>query len=429
MRFLHLSDLHLGKRVCEFSMLDDQRYILEQILSLLDKTPVDGVLLAGDLYDKPVPPAEAVRLLDWFLTQLAERQLPVFAISGNHDSADRIAFGSALLQNSRVYVSPVFSGAPVPIPLTDEYGTLDVYLLPFLKPAMVRHVWPDEPVESYNDALACVLRHCPLDPAHRSVLVAHQFVAGAAVCESEEPSVGGVDSIDVSLFEGFDYVALGHLHSPQKVGRDTVRFAAGAACCESEEVSVGGVDSVDASLFDAFDYVALGHLHSPQKVGRDTVRYCGTPLKYSFSEARQHKSACFVELGSKGEVSITTAPLTPKHDLREARGSYMELTDRRNYDGTAVDDYLHITLTDEQDVPDALARLRVIYPNLMRLDYDNLRTREDQEITAPERAESITPLDHFSAFYQLQNNQPLTAEQAAFCQQLIEEIWKEGEDA
>lgn len=380
MRFLHLSDLHLGKRVCEFSMLDDQRYILEQILSLLDSTPVDGVLLAGDLYDKPVPPAEAVRLLDWFLTQLAERQLPVFAISGNHDSADRIAFGAALLQNSRVYVSPVFSGAPVPIPLTDEYGTLDVYLLPFLKPAMVRHVWPDEPVETYNDALACVLRHCPPDPEHRSVLVAHQFVAGAA-------------------------------------------------CCESEEVSVGGVDSVDASLFDAFDYVALGHLHSPQKVGRDTVRYCGTPLKYSFSEARQHKSACFVELGPKGEVSITTAPLTPKHDLREVRGSYMELTDRRRYADTAVDDYLHITLTDEQDVPDALARLRVIYPNLMRLDYDNLRTREDQQITAPERAESITPLEHFSAFYQLQNNQPLTAEQAAFCQQLIEEIWKEGEDA
>ena len=208
MRFLHLSDLHLGKRVCEFSMLDDQRYILEQILSLLDSTPVDGVLLAGDLYDKPVPPAEAVRLLDWFLTQLAERRLPVFAISGNHDSADRIAFGSALLQNSRVYVSPVFSGAPVPIPLTDEYGTLDVYLLPFLKPAMVRHVWPDEPVESYNDALACVLRHCPPDPAHRSVLVAHQFATGAACCESEEVSVGGVDSVDASLFDAFDYVAL-----------------------------------------------------------------------------------------------------------------------------------------------------------------------------------------------------------------------------
>ena len=162
MRFLHLSDLHLGKRVCEFSMLDDQRYILEQILSLLDTHPVDAVLLAGDLYDKPVPPAEAVRLLDWFLTALAERKLPVFAISGNHDSADRIAFGSHLLAESRVYMSPVFTGAPEPIPLTDEYGPVDIYLLPFLKPATVRHVWPEEPAEStqsYSDALGCVLRH------------------------------------------------------------------------------------------------------------------------------------------------------------------------------------------------------------------------------------------------------------------------------
>ena len=252
-------------------MLEDQKYILEQILALLDAHPVDGVLLAGDLYDKPVPPAEAVRLLDWFLTQLAARGLPVFAISGNHDSADRVAFGSALLETSRVYVSPVFSGAPQPICLADEHGPVDVYLLPFLKPASVRHVWPDEPIESYNDALACVLRHCTPDPVHRSLLVAHQFVAGAAACESEEPSVGGLDC-------------------------------------------------VDAALFDAFDYVALGHLHSPQKVGRDTLRYCGTPLKYSFSEAHQHKSITFVDLGEKGCVDISTAPLTPLHDLREVRG-------------------------------------------------------------------------------------------------------------
>ena len=336
MRFAHLSDLHLGKRVCEFSMLEDQKYILEQILTLLDAHPVDGVLLAGDLYDKPVPPAEAVRLLDWFLTQLAARGLPVFAISGNHDSADRVAFGSALLETSRVYVSPVFSGAPQPICLADEHGPVDVYLLPFLKPASVRHVWPDEPIESYNDAIACVLRHCTPDPVHRSLLVAHQFVAGAAACESEEPSVGGLDC-------------------------------------------------VDAALFDAFDYVALGHLHSPQKVGRDTLRYCGTPLKYSFSEAHQHKSITFVDLGEKGCVDISAAPLTPLHDLREVRGSYLELTDRR--------------------------------------------TREDQQITAPERVENITPLQHLAAFYELQNNQPLTDEQAAFCQQLIEDIWKEGEDA
>ena len=187
-------------------------------------------------------------------------------------------------------------------------------------------------------------------------------------------------------------------------------------------------DWVDAALFDKFDYVALGHLHSPQKVGRDTLRYCGTPLKYSFSEASQHKSVTFVELGEKGSVTIAAEPLVPRHDLRELRGSYMELTDRRNYEGTAVDDYLHITLTDEQDIPEALARLRVIYPNLMRLDYDNRRTQTRQELDAPAKAEQKTPLEHFADFYQLQNNQPLTHEQAAFCQQLIESIWKE-EDA
>ena len=382
MRFFHLSDLHLGKRVCECSMLDDQRYILEQILALLDANPVDGVILAGDLYDKPVPPAEAVRLLDWFLTALAERGLPMFAIAGNHDSADRVAFGAHLLAGSRVYLSPVFESAPKPITLQDEYGPVDLYLLPFLKPALVRHAYPDEPPEatqSYNDALACVLRHCAPDPTRRSVLVAHQFVAGAAACESEEPSVGGLDC-------------------------------------------------VDAALFDGFDYVALGHLHSPQRVGRDTVRYCGTPLKYSFSEASQHKSVTLVELGPKGTVHLSTLPLTPLHDLREIRGSYAELTDRRRYAGTAVDDYLHITLTDEQDVPEALAKLRVIYPNLLRLDYDNARTRTQQAVDAPAQAETHTPLEHFAAFYQLQNNQPLSDEQAAFCQQLIDEIWKEGED-
>ena len=378
MRFLHLSDLHLGKRVCEFSMLEDQQFILEQILALLDSHPVDAVLLAGDLYDKPVPPAEAVRLLDWFLTELSRRGLPVFAVSGNHDSADRVAFGSALLAESRVYVSPVFSGIPAPVTLTDAYGPVDLYLLPFLKPAAVHHVFPDEPIESYNDALACVLDRMQPDTGRRSVLVAHQFVAGAASCESEEPSVGGIDW-------------------------------------------------VDASLFDRFDYVALGHLHSPQKVGRETLRYCGTPLKYSFSEANQKKSASFVELGPKGTVTVTTESLTPRHDLRELRGSYMELTDRRSYEGTATDDYLHITLTDEQDIPEALARLRVVYPNLMRLDYDNRRTRALQTPDAACRTEQKTPLELFSDFYRLQNDQPLSEEQAAFCQQLIEQLWKEEE--
>ena len=316
MRLLHIADLHIGKRVCEFSMLDDQRYILEQILSLLDKTPVDGVLLAGDLYDKPVPPAEAVRLLDWFLTQLAERRLPVFAISGNHDSADRIAFGAALLQNSRVYVSPVFSGAPVPIPLTDEYGTLDVYLLPFLKPAMVRHVWPDEPVESYNDALACVLRHCPPDPAHRSVLVAHQFVAGAA-------------------------------------------------CCESEEVSVGGVDSVDASLFDAFDYVALGHLHRAQQIGN--ARYSGSIMQQDFGESGQMKQVLLIDVEPGGQPEITEVPLITGRYL--ARWHVGSLDEARAMIESGHDAQGWIELTIESPTPPTERELTEIMRSRERIVY------------------------------------------------------------
>ena len=311
---------------------------------------------------------------------LFETRIPVLLISGNHDSPERLAFGNRLLDASGIHISPVYDGQIHPVILQDEHGPVHFWLLPFIKPAHVKRFLPDEPIESYTDACRAAIAQMNVDFSARNVLVTHQFVTGANTCESEELSVGGADNVDASVFEGFDYVA-------------------------------------------------LGHLHSPQKVGRDTLRYCGTPLKYSFSEASQHKSVTFVELGEKGSVAVAAEPLVPRHDLRELRGSYMELTDRRNYEGTAVDDYLHITLTDEQDVPDALAKLRLIYPNLMRLDYDNLRTREDQEITAPERAESITPLEHFSAFYQLQNNQPLTAEQAAFCQQLIEEIWKEGEDA
>ena len=368
MRFLHLSDLHLGKRVCEFSMLDDQRYILEQLLSLLDSNPVDAVLLAGDLYDKPVPPAEAVRLLDWFLTALSARHLPVFAISGNHDSAERIAFGSHLLAGSRVYVSPVFDGAPAPITLTDDFGPVDIYLLPFLKPAMVRHVYPDEPIETYSDALGCVLRRCTPDPARRSVLVAHQFVAGAAACESEEPSVGGLDSVDASLFEGFDYVA-------------------------------------------------LGHLHSPQSCGEPKLRYCGTPLKYSFSEAGDRKSVTVAELREKGDLRLRTVPLTPLRDMVELRGSFEALTAAEFYAGKR-EDYVHITLTDEQDIPDALGKLRSVYHNLMKLDYDNARTRATGQIEAPSQA-LRSPLALFAELYEQQNNQPMSPQQRTFLEELL----------
>lgn len=375
MLFAHLSDLHLGKRLCEAPLLADQHYILQQVLALLDERPVDGVLLAGDLYDKPVPPAEAVALLDWFLTELAGRGLPVFAVSGNHDSAQRVGFGAQLLAQSRVYLSPVFTGVPAPIPMEDEFGAVEVYLLPFLKPAAVRHVWPEDGIETYTDALAAVLGRIPAREGVRRVLVAHQFVAGAALCDSEEPSVGGVDA-------------------------------------------------VDAALFDGFDYVALGHLHSPQAVGRAGVRYCGSPLKYSFSEAKQQKSLTFVRLGPPGELELTQAPLHPLHDVRELRGDYMTLTDRRQYEGTPVEDLLHITLTDEQDIPEGMARLRTIYPNLLRLDYDNRRT-QSAAAAAPAQGPAVTPLEAFAALYESQNGQPMSSQQAAFCQQMIQRIWEE----
>lgn len=396
MRFMHLSDLHIGKRINEFSMLEDQKYILKQILALTETEQVDGVWIAGDVYDKTVPSAEAVRLFDDFLTELVKQEKQVFIISGNHDSPERIAFGARLLDSRGVYLSPVFDGNLTPVTLEDEYGKLNIYLLPFLKPAQVRHVFPEAGVESYQDAAALVidkicggakgfcrdaedtLENKEWDPDSRNILLAHQFVTGASRCESED-------------------------------------------------ISVGGIDQVSASLFDGFDYVALGHIHTPQTIGRETVRYCGTPLKYSFSEASTEKSVTIVNLKEKGNTEITRIPLKPLRDLREIRGTYMELTARENYQGTNVSDYLHVTLTDEEDVPDALGKLRSIYPNIMKLDYDNLRTRSRQMIGAETAVEQKTPLQLFEELYQLQNNQEMNGEQKDFASELIEKIWEDSE--
>ena len=312
MKLIHLSDLHLGKRVNEFSMLEDQRYILSEILHLVDQEQPDGVLIAGDVYDKSVPSGEAVTLLDDFLVALSRRNLQVFLISGNHDSPERLAFGGRLMAGSGIHVAPVYQGRVDPIPLEDQYGPVNIYLLPFLKPTQVRRWFPDREIATYTDALAAAVEAMGVDTTGRNVLVAHQFVTGATRCDSED-------------------------------------------------ISVGGTDNVDASVFAPFDYVALGHIHGPQRVGRDTVRYCGTPLKYSFSEARQQKSLTLVELGDKGDISIRTLPLTPLHDLVELRGSYEELTLRSFYEHTSYrQDYVHITLTDEEDIPDAVGNWRVI---------------------------------------------------------------------
>ena len=381
MKLIHLSDLHLGRRVNGYSLLEDQDHILRQILEIIDREGPDGVIVAGDLYDKPVPPAEAVSLFDRFLTALSGRGVPVYLLSGNHDSPERISFAGSILAAGGIHIAPVYAGTVRPLRLTDAYGPVFLYLLPFVKPAHVRAFYPEEGISTFTDALACAIGHMDVDPSVRNVLAAHQFVTGA----------------DRS---------------------------------ESEEISVGGADNVDVRVFDAFDYVALGHLHRPQYCGRETVRYCGTPLKYSFSEARDRKSVTVVELGEKGSVGIRTVPLTPLRDLVELRGSYAELTRRSYYVNSSwQEDYVHITLTDEEDIPDAVGKLRAVYHRLMKLDYDNRRTRNHTVITGAADPETRSPEALFSAFYELQNNQPMSAEQAAFIQGLTEAVWEEGREA
>ena len=377
MKFIHLSDLHLGKRVNEISMIDDQAYILTQILHIIQQEHPDAVLIAGDVYDKSIPSTEAVSLLDEFLCRLAKDRLPVFLISGNHDSPERLSFGGRMLEQSGLHISPVYAGDITPITLTDQYGPVHIWLLPFLKPLHVRRYFPDERVDSYTDACRLVVDSLGVDESARNVLLCHQFVTGAATCQSEE-------------------------------------------------LIVGGTEHVDASVFDCFDYVALGHLHSPQNVGSNRIRYCGTPLKYSFSEANHHKSITVVTLQEKGNLHLHTIPLVPRHNLRELRGCFAQLTHTEYYSAQVRDDYLHIILTDEEDVPEAVGRLRIIYPNLMKLSYDNTRTRTHQCIDGAEHVQHKSPLQLFAELYQQQNNQPMSHVQHTYMQALFETV-EEGQ--
>ena len=375
MKLVHLSDLHLGKRVYEYSMLDDQRYILQEILEIIDREKPDGVLLAGDIYDKQMPSIEAVKLFDFFLEQLVQRGQKVFIIGGNHDSIDRISFASPLLQKSGVYIARAYDGKTEPIMLEDDYGSCNVYLLPFVKPVQVAQLFPEEEIRNYTDAVGAAIRQMQMDYSKRNVLVMHQYVAGASRCESEETSIGGLDDVSARVLEGIDYVA-------------------------------------------------MGHIHNPQKVGKETVRYCGTPLKYSFSEVHHQKSVTIVELREKGEVEIHTVPLTPLRDFYEIRGTYEELTVRSYYEGKPFwQGYLKVTLTDEEDVPEALGKLRAIYPYIMRMEYDNRRTRTVSEIGVSERIEEKTPRQLFDELFQSQNGGAMSEEQGALVDSLIVQIW------
>lgn len=377
MKIMHLSDLHIGKKVNEYSMLQDQIYILKEILRIIDNEKVETVIIAGDVYDRSLPPNEALELFDEFLYQLSGRNVNVFVISGNHDSPERISYGGRMMTENKIFLSPVYDGNVKPITLNDDYGEVNFYLLPFVRPADIRRYFPDENIENYTDAVKVAIDNMNVDFSERNILITHQFVTGAELSESED-------------------------------------------------IIVGGTDNVSGEVFDGFDYVALGHIHREQTVGKDNIRYCGTPLKYSFSEAKNIKSVTILDFNDKGNIEYSKIPLTPFRDMREIRGTYYELTLKSSYESANTEDYLHITLTDEEDIPDAIGKLRSIYPNIMKLDYDNLRTRGSGTVDAIENIESKSPFELFADLFKQQNNQDMSEEQEEIMRNLIDKIWEEN---
>lgn len=331
MKLLHLADLHLGKTVCDFSMIEDQKAILRQILDIVSSRGIDAVLIAGDVYDKPVPSEDAVRLLDDFLCRLSQAGVETFLVSGNHDSDERLHFGSELFRANGIYISSKYDGTIFKKECRDEYGRVNIYLLPFVKASQVKHFYPDADIRSYDDAVRTALTYGEIDPEERNILVAHQFVAG----RGGDPCLGGSEGAAVR--------------------------------------SVGTVEKVGADCFADFDYVALGHIHSPQRVGRDAVRYAGSPLKYSLSEVADEKSVPIVTLGEKGDVSVELVGLKPLRDMRRLKGKLARLLDGKNI--LSPDDYIYATLTDEDPIRDAMGIFRQYYKNTMKIDYDNAHTR------------------------------------------------------
>lgn len=375
MRFLHLADLHLGKRVNEFPMIEDQKYVLKQVLNIIDEHNVQSVLMAGDIYDKSVPSAEAVLLLNDFLTELSKKEIKTFVISGNHDSAERIGFGSDIMSLAGIHMAKPYAGQVEEVIMEDAYGEIGIYMLPFVKPATVKYVHKEEEINTYNEAVAVVMKNLNLDIKRRNILIAHQYVRGADRCDSEN-------------------------------------------------ISVGGMDEVAAEHFKKFDYVALGHLHGPQHVHSEKIRYAGTLLKYSFSEVNHRKNALIVEIGEKGNIHFEKIDIKPLHDMQEIKGTYQELTAKSFYEHMDTDDYFHVTLTDEEDKINALELLRTIYPNIMRLDYDNQRTRQNQDVMLTENVEEKSPIDLFEEFYEMQNNVSMTEAQKDMIKELVEKVWE-----
>lgn len=380
MKLLHIGDLHIGKRVNEFNLMEDQIYILNQIIDIAGKEKPDAILIAGDVYDKSQPSAEAVVLLDNFLTKLTALSLPVFVISGNHDSPERLSFGNQLLLKNNLYIAGVFDGTLHTVTLQDEYGDVNIHLLPFIKPAMLRPYF-EKTAETYDEAIRMVLSSASIDRTKRNVLVAHQFITNLGI-------------------------------SPER--------------SDSENISVGGLDQIDVSAFEDFDYIALGHLHGPQKIQRDSVRYCGSPLKYSFSETHHKKSITKIELKQKGELSIELLRLSPLRDMREMKGPLKELLAVGREDNKNSNDFIHATLTDEETLFDPIGQLREVYPNLMILDFDNPKKRQSNSLSQPSKSiADRSPFDLFEEFYLLQNNIDITESQKNILTKLFQQVGEE----
>ncbi|MDO5042211.1 MAG: exonuclease SbcCD subunit D [Slackia sp.] len=380
MRLLHLSDLHIGKQVNEFPLLEDQARMLETIVGIIEEKHVDAVIIAGDVYDRSAPSADAVACFDRFLSSVADTGAACFIIPGNHDSAERIAYASELLEKNRVHIPPVYAGSIIRRTLADEHGDVVFWLFPFLRPAHVRPFFPDEDIPDYTAAMRCAINACDIDPTQRNVAIAHQFVT----CGGKEPELS------------------------------------------DSELSLGGIDNVDASVFDAFDYVALGHIHRPQRIGRDTIRYSGSLLKYSASEIRYPKSAPLVTLGAKGDVDIELIPLVPIRDMREIKGPLEELVSDETIAALSEgerNDYVCVVLTDEFTPIDALSALRAVYPNVLSISFDNTRTSttNDAPRNVLEDADRLNPIELFERFYREQNGAGLTESQYETVRDALEE--------
>lgn len=377
MKLFHLSDLHLGKRIHERSLIEDQRDILNRIVGLVSAEKPDAVMIAGDIYDRSVPSEEAVTLFDDFLFRLSELGVSILVISGNHDSAERLGFGGRIMERSGIYISPEFNPTNYrrilrPVVLNDEHGEVNFYMLPYITPAAVRAARGESGISGWNEMAESVFSDMNIDASKRNILIAHQFVTGASTCDSER-------------------------------------------------VSVGGTDNIDSYVFKPFDYVALGHLHGKQSAGRETVRYCGTPLKYSFSEVGHRKSITVVNAGEKGDIRISEISLdTPLHDWREIRGSFADIAA-----GQGSEDFIRVVLTDEEEIYNAISKLREYFPNIMSLEYDNSHTRAAKEFVPTAHLDKLSPVDMFAEFYKQQRGSELSGEQLKIVNDIFTEIGEE----